>query len=52
MTDCDEIVIVMDNLSKKQKIKKRNTIVTNVTSAASINFHCKKVRPIFCIQFY
>ena len=32
-TECDEIVIVRDNLSTKRA----NTIVTNVTSTASIH---------------
>ena len=40
MTDCDEIVTALDNLPAK----KTNTIATNVTSAASINWHSKKVR--------
>ena len=40
VTECDEIVIVMDIAS----IKKTKTIATNVTSTASINFHHKKVR--------
>ena len=40
VTDCDEIVIALDNLLAK----KTNTIATNVTSAASINWHSKKVR--------
>ena len=52
VTECDEIVIVMDNLSTK----KPNTIATkraNVTSTTKINCHSKKVRYcIFCIQFY
>ena len=39
VTKCDEIVIVMNNLSTK----KTNTITTNVVSTASINCHCKKV---------
>ena len=39
-TKCDEIVIVMDIVS----IKKTETIATNVTSTASINFHHEKVR--------
>ena len=40
VTRCDEIVIVMNNLSTKE-IK---TITTNVTSTASINCHSKKVK--------
>ena len=38
MAECDEIVIVMNNLTTK----KTNTITTNVTSTASINCHSKK----------
>ena len=50
MTESDEIVIFIDNLSTT---KKKNTIVTNVTSTASTNYHGKKVRAcIFYIQFY
>ena len=49
VTQCDEIIIVMDNLSTK----KTNTIATNVTSTASINCTVKKEGiAIFCIQFY
>ena len=40
VTECDEIIIVMDNVSTE----KTNTIATNVTSTASINCHSKKVR--------
>ena len=40
LTKCDENVIVIDNLSTK----KTNTIATNVTSTASINWHNKTVR--------
>ena len=40
VTECDEIIIVWDNLSTKNT----NTIATNVTSTASINWHNKKVR--------
>ena len=45
MTKCDEIVIVIDNLSTK----KTNTIAitTNVTSTTSINCHSKKVRDCY-----
>ena len=46
--ECDEIVIVVDNVSTK----KRNTIAKNVKSTASINWHSKKEIAIFCIQFY
>ena len=49
VTKCDEIVIVMNNLSTK----KTNTIEKNFASAASINCHSKKVKiTIFYIQFY
>ena len=34
MTNCDKIVIVVNNLSTK----KTNTIATNITSTASINY--------------
>ena len=48
VTECDKIVIVMDIVSTKKtnKIatKRKNTIATNVTSTASINCYCKKVR--------
>ena len=49
MIDCDETVIVMNNLSTK----KINTITTNVTTTASINCQSKKVRdyPIFTYRF-
>ena len=40
VTECNEIVIVMDIVSTK----KTNTIEANVTSTASINYHSKKVR--------
>ena len=43
VTGCDEIVIFMDNLSTK----KTNTIATNVTSTASVNWHSKKVRDCY-----
>ena len=39
VTECDEIIIVMDNVSTK----KTNTIATNVTSTPSINCCSKKV---------
>ena len=41
MAECDEIVIVMDNLST-EKTKKTNTIATNVLSPASINCYNTK----------
>ena len=40
MIECDEIITVMDIVSTRNI----NTIVTNVTSNASINLHSKKVR--------
>ena len=46
MTDCDEIVIVMNNLS----IKKTNTIAVNVTNAASMICHCKKVKDYYILH--
>ena len=46
MTDCDEIVIVMNNLS----IKKTNTVAVNVTNGASMNFHCKKVKDYYILH--
>ena len=48
VTECDEIIIVMNIVSTKDTntiaTKKTNTIATNVTSTASINCHSKKVR--------
>ena len=43
VTECDEIIIVMDIVSTK---KKNNvaTKKTNIASTASINYHSKKVR--------
>ena len=43
VTECDEIIIVMDNVSTK------NTVATNITSVASINCHSKKIRFIYFI---
>ena len=46
MTECDEIIIVIDNVSTKKTnfivTEKINTIPTNLTSIASINYHSKK----------
>ena len=39
VTECDEIIIVMYNVSTKTT----NTIATNFQSTASINCHSKKV---------
>ena len=44
MTECDEIIIVMDNVSTKK------TIATNVTSTASINCHSIKVRDCYILH--
>ena len=46
VTKCDEIVIVMNNLSTK----KTNNITTNVTNTASINCHSKKVRDFYILH--
>ena len=45
LTECDEIIIVMDNVSTK----KTNTVATNVTSTASIYCHYKKVRDCYSL---
>ena len=45
-TKCDEIVLVMNNLSTK----KTNTIETNFASAASINCHSKKVKDCYVLH--
>ena len=42
----DEIVIAMDIISTK----KQNTIATNVTSNASINFYSKNVRDCYILR--
>ena len=46
VTKCDEIAIVMNNLSTK----KTNTITTNVTSTVTINCHVKKVRGCYILH--
>ena len=46
MTECDEIIIVMDNVSTK----KTNTIAANVTSTGSINSDRKKVRDCYILH--
>ena len=46
MTECDEIVSVINNLLTK----KVNTITTNVTSTDSINFYNKKVRDSYILH--
>ena len=50
MTECDEIIIAMDNVSTKKTntiATKTNNIATNVTSTASINCHGKNVRDCY-----
>ena len=44
MFECDEIIIVMNNLSTKK------TIATNITSTASINCQNKKVKNCFILH--
>ena len=44
VTECDEIIIVMDNVSTKK------AIVTNVTSTASINCHSKKLKDCYILH--
>ena len=46
MIECDEIITVMDIVSTKMT----NTIATNVTSTASINFHSKKVTDCYILD--
>ena len=41
MTDCDEIIFVIDTASTKK---------TNLTSTASINFHGKNVRDCYILR--
>ena len=54
MTECDEIVIAMNIVSKKKinniATKKTNTTATNVTSTTSINCHSKKVRDCYILH--
>ena len=40
MTECDDVIFVMDNVSTK----KTNTVATKIASNASINCHSKNVR--------
>ena len=47
VTEYDEIIIAMDNLSKKEKT---NIIPTNVTSTASIMHHSKKLRDCYILH--
>ena len=46
MIECDEIITVMDIASTKMT----TTIATNVTSTASINCHCKKIRDCYILH--
>ena len=46
VTKCDKTVTAMKNLSTK----KTNTITTNVTTTALINFHSKKVRDCYILE--
>ena len=46
MLECDEMITVMDIVATKIT----NTIATNVTSNASINFHGKKVRDCYILH--
>ena len=46
MTGCDEIIIVMDNVSAKNT----NTIATNVMSTAPINRYSKKGRDCYILH--
>ena len=46
MTTCDEIVVVVDNLSTK----KTNTAARNLPSTASINWQRKKVRDCYILH--
>ena len=54
VTECDEIIFVMDIASTKKTntraTKKTNTKATNVTSTASINYHSKKVRNCYILH--
>ena len=45
-SECDGIIIVMDIVSTKNT----NTIATNVTSTASINWHSKEVRDCYILH--
>ena len=46
VTECDEIIIVLDIVSTKKK----NTIATNNTSTPLINCHSKKVRDFYILH--
>ena len=50
VTECDEIIVVKDNVSTKKTntiATKKHTIATNVASTASINCHSKNVRDCY-----
>ena len=51
VTECDKIVIVMDNVSTKKTntiaTKKISAIATNFTKIASISCHSKRVRDFY-----
>ena len=53
-TDCDETIIVIDNVSTKKTntiaTKKTNTRTTDITSTASINCHSKTVRDCYILH--
>ena len=46
MTECDEIIIVMETIATKMT----NTITTNITSTGSTNCHNKKVRDCYILH--
>ena len=48
MTECGEIIIVMDTIGTK----KTNTIATNVTITASINWHGRKVKDCYILHSF
>ena len=54
MTECDEIINVIDSASTKKTntiaTKMKNTIATNVTSTASINCDSIKVKDCYILQ--
>ena len=54
VTECDEIIVIMDIVSTKKAnaivTKKINTISTNVTSTASLNIYSKKVRDDYVLH--
>ena len=54
MTECDEIIVIMDIVSTKKTnaivTKMINTISTNVTSTASLNIYSKKVRDDYVLH--